>query len=227
MKKCMIIAVALMAVVLAGNVRADTVLIGEPFNNQDCIPFGCGIVTQQIFDNDEFPAMPISLTAITYFNSVFDPPDTFDPATYTFKLSTAATDHTAPSATFADNVGPDETVVLVTALPSAPYPASFTFVFSTPFTYDPSAGDLLLEIDKPDGTHSFSGFTDNNAGFAGFSRIWNGDGGPVGAVDLSYGQVVEFTFEPVVVIPEPATLTLAGLGILSAVGWGCRRRKAK
>jgi len=67
-------------------------------------------------------------------------------------LSTTSRDPDDLSSTFADNVGPDDTQVF-----SGPYQAQVTFngdpanfevviTFSTPFFYDPSKGNLLLDV---------------------------------------------------------------------------------
>jgi hypothetical protein len=70
--------------------------------------------------------------------------------------------HTLPSTTYAANVGPDATVVYNAALSlssagcQAPGPCPFDMVipFTTPFSYDPSKGRLLIDLNfsTPTGT---------------------------------------------------------------------------
>lgn len=72
-------------------------------------------------------------------------------------LSTTSNSPDNLSSTFADNVGPDNTQVF-----SGPLPTAVTFTgdatnfevvinFTTPFYYDPSKGNLLLDIVNPEG----------------------------------------------------------------------------
>jgi hypothetical protein len=167
---------------------------------------------------------PILIDTMTFYNSEFDSPDTFDPATYTFKLSTTSAADGTLSSTMSANIGPDEAVFGVFAIGGGAVPASFSFV-GTPFLYDPSAGNLLLEVSKPDGADTFSAFTDNSSPLAGVSRVWNGDGSDTGIVNESYATVVTFSGEPPAPVPEPATLTLAGLGLVGFAGAARLKRR--
>jgi len=72
-------------------------------------------------------------------------------------LSTTNASPDSLSATFADNVGPDETLVFDGALSissvsvSVPNPFDTVIEFQNPFPYDPTQGDLLLEVNNISG----------------------------------------------------------------------------
>jgi hypothetical protein len=124
-------------------------------------------------------------------------------------------------------VGGDEQLFTSLVIGGGSIPSSFLFT-GTPFCYDPSQGNLLLAIDKPDSNDTFSGFTDNSAGFNGVSRVWSGDLSGFGSIDTSYGPVIRIHFDQkgARTVPEPGTLALAGLGVLALVGyksWKSRR----
>src|SRR5207344_3011150 len=65
--------------------------------------------------------------------------------------------HALPSATYANNVGPDATTVYNSALSLsspgcsglAPCPFDMAIPFTTPFSYDPTKGRLLVDIVSP------------------------------------------------------------------------------
>lgn len=223
LKRTLILATALLSV--AAYARAD-VLVGTPGPGavQDCVPFGCAITSQFVFDSTYFSG-PISITELTFFNSVPDSPDTFDPGTYTFKLSTSTNDYLTPSATFANNVGADVQLFATVVLAGGPIPPVFSFSGAA-FNYNPANGDLLLEVDKVGAASTFSGFTDyngpNDANFK-VSRVWNTDGSASGNVDLTYGPVTSFG-AGAAAVPEPMTLTLTGLGL---AGLAARLKKSR
>src|SRR6476660_2410586 len=142
-KRALIAAIALFSI--ASSATAD-VLVGTPTNNpnqQDCIPFGCGVPNQFIFDSSYFSG-PISITELQFFNSFQDNPDpnnpeTFDPGTYTFRLATSTNDYLTPSAIFAANVGADVQLFTTVVIGSVPVPPVFSFAGAA-FNYDPANG---------------------------------------------------------------------------------------
>lgn len=133
------------------------------------------------------------------------------------------------SATFADNVGPDNTVVYsgpltlttsstgrLTGNPQRDF--DYTITFQTPFTYDPSRGNLLLDFLIPTtatvqstgffGSVAFDDINNLNDGIYSVTNIDSGSsltGSP--ATD---GNPVLYNYTPAAV-PEPAALALLSL----------------
>jgi len=134
-------------------------------------------------------------------------------------------DHLRP--VFAENVGSDDTVVsgpgslsLHGYLPSG---FDVSLVFARPFTYNPSAGNLLLDIRNFGGgeTAPYDAADivgDPVSSVMGFGYIGN----PLSDMGTatSQGLYTLFVFEPV---PEPSTMALLALG-LGALALAARKR---
>jgi hypothetical protein len=134
------------------------------------------------------------------------------------------------SSTFADNIGADHTLVfsgmhtLVTAnLPGPGNTRQFDVAqpFTTPFRYDPRAGNLLIELrflsvsGQPVIRDAVSGNPSVMAMIAGSPTATTGT-----VVDLA--AVVQYTVQPV---PEPSAFALVGLGLAGMLGYGWRRSR--
>jgi hypothetical protein len=160
------------------------------------------------------------------------------------ELGTATSDIADRSATFANNLGPDALTVL-----SGPYDQdaevgtgearSFTiaFDFTTPFTYDPSQGDLVLDLFLPPTNFTFL-TVDAVIGSDTLGALYAGGAGATG-VGIDPVAVTEFLTEPTPpphsghgsdtgtgagAVPEPATWALMILGF-GGVGTLVRRRR--
>jgi hypothetical protein len=134
----------------------------------------------------------------------------------------ATTVHNA-SATFANNIGSDFTIVLdetiTTSLSGAVGQASFDFVLEVAnnFTYDPSRGDLLLQIIVRDSDSTVSLDSSFNPEQFVTTRVYSTDlNQPRGTVGFAltnqrtYGLVTQFAF-----VPEPSAFALLGVALLS------------
>jgi hypothetical protein len=126
------------------------------------------------------------------------------------------------SNTFANNIGADNVTVFAGSLSlksvgavSGLGPFDVAISLSTPFLYDPSAGNLLLDV------RNFKGGTTR---FLDSSSALNDAMSRVYALDVnsatantefpSDGLVTRFRFD-VVTVPEPGTLPLASSGLLA------------
>ena len=147
--------------------------------------------------------------------------------------TTSATDDNL-SLTFANNVGITDTIVFArgplslssafTGSANGPKDFDIVITLTTPFFYDPSMGNLLMEVRNfGGGQTSFFDATSSFAFFDGVSRVTTSTIGNANSTVAdnrdSLGLVTGFT-----IVPEPASAVLlfAGGGMLLA--WFGRRR---
>ena len=142
----------------------------------------------------------------------------------------------APSTTFAGNIGANAATVfsgaitLTTAATGVgAQPFDYTVNFTTPFHYDPGAGNLLLDFLIPTGaTVSGSGF-----GFLTFDTANDLNDGVFSVVNIGSGSAASGTlstaaaitqFHTAAAAPEPASWALMMAGVALA-GGALRRRR--
>lgn len=208
-------------------------LIGGPATGGFSVPFAGGLRYQQIYNSDEFTTGPVSIIGITFFDTI-DTGGEIDKTTYFITLSTSAKAVNGLSTVFADNRGADEQLFF-NAILSGNLAGSELNIIGTPFNYNPSNGNLLLEIVKADDPEpSGMGFAismdSSNGGSAGtFSLLRSAEADGSNAVaENNFGLVTRFEIEPTAIISEPSTVTLAGLAALLLSGyWRCRARRHK
>ncbi len=214
-------------------------------NSFTTIPFSGGASTvrfQQVYDASGFIAeggnIPYLIRAISFredsshmngFSSDFP--------SFQINLSTTSRSVDGLSSTFADNVGLNETAIV----PQGPFHlgvssgGNFTAIIGlpSPFYYDPSQGNLLLDIRNFGGGNTtwgvppFNGpaYVDaSNVTGDRVSRVFANDVNALSGTADSLGLVTQFWITPV---PEPPALALlaVGLGVL-ALGWK-RMKKGK
>src|SRR5260370_15133895 len=157
-----LICLALAIPAFAGN---DPVLVvGNPPDSGtgNCFPFGCAYTTnyQQVYSASQFTSAggPLLISGLEFYNTQFDSGATaMNMGNWTISLSTTSADWNTLSSTFANNLGPDNTVVFSGDL-SRPWSFgdTLTINFSTAFLYDPTLGNLLITIDA-EGTSAGGG----------------------------------------------------------------------
>lgn len=122
---------------------------------------------------------------------------------------------------YAMNTGPDEVVVYPRGsmhvkgeiVPGqSPQPFSVEIPFETPFLYDRSWGNLLLDIVTYANTAVTAGF--DAAEIQGDSVSSNMGTSLDRGTPFTIGMVAQFDYQPV---PEPATAFLLGLGLLGLI----------
>jgi hypothetical protein len=139
-------------------------------------------------------------------------------ATLRFSLSTSSRNVTGTvnrlnELDFNSNVGIDRTVLGELALSGAAPPT--VTVFGGPFSFNPAAGNLLLDIEVLSGGGNpldRASHTARNGNAGGlFSRAHNFSSTP--SYSENWGLVTEFL--PAVVVPEPSTYALLGTGMVA------------
>lgn len=170
--------------------------------------------------------VPILLTSVAFRpDDRFIPPAGLDyrtPVTFDslkIQLSTTSKGIDSLSPTFADNIGTDAVTVFDGAFTmSYPRPTASTvfgspIVFSQPFYFDPSKGNLLFDITKVGNgrlgynVDAVETRTDLSSSVARVGSLE-----PTGGV-LSLALIMEFTY---VQVPEPSVPALMGIGSIVA-----------
>lgn len=223
----------LAALLVAPATASADIVIGAPADlaNGNCYPFGCDVSDwgpeyQQVYAASDFSG-PITITDLAFYNTQ-DPGGEPDTGTFTISLSTtsAAVDGLNLS-DLAANIGPDNTQVYSGSLPALSG-GVLQIDLSTPFTYNPENGNLLINIYSTDAsTSSTPLYLDARNGTATgqFSRAYSGD--PDGIFSADYGLVTGFSTGSGV-IPEPSTwaMMLIGFAGLGFAGYRASRKGA-
>lgn len=178
---------------------------GFPFN----LSPGTSIRYQQVYAASDFSGLqePMLIKEIRFRpDAITGGPFNVTLHDIQINLSTTHRTPSSLSTVFADNVGPDDTVVvprgpltlssLFTGPSGGPKAFDVVVTLTTPFLYDPSQGNLLLEVRNFVGgiTRQFDAhFTSADS----VARMWifNSLGSPTGFTD-SVGLVTAFEFEP-------------------------------
>jgi len=201
----------------------------SPGNAEGSLPSSpTDVISQRLFGSDQFPG-PINIIGLSSFRAApgTGPLDgTF--GTVSVYLSTSPNSPTSMSTTFANNIGPDNTLVFSGtnvdfsgAGCSGPGVCPFApgIVFTTPFDYIPANGSLLVEIVA-------TGFTGSGQTDA---ELFSAPGGSLTQVteegsttaatgSLSYGAGIwQFTYTPVpVILVANESGGVAGTGSIGA-----------
>jgi hypothetical protein len=196
--------------------RADDIILGNPSDVALCVPFGCdnfgpSTMYQQVYSATAFP-QPTAIRSISFFNTE-SPTGSFLYSSYQISLSTTTAPVNGLSTNFDSNLGGDNQVFFNGIL-SGTANGQYT-IYGSSFNYDPSQGNLLLDIRRtplvlPGGIGSggiaFNG-RDNSNGLFSFMQNYLPSNFP------NYGLVTEFSDT----VPEPGTFLLIAGGFL-AVG---------
>lgn len=215
--------------------HAASITIGTPAATKNCIPFNCTLAAppglaryQQIYDRSVFPG-PITITEISFFNDPnTSPAATIQLGEYTISLSTSPKTVGGLLPDFNGNLGPDNTLFFFGVRnDSIPGGQKFTILPSSggqPFLYDPSLGDLLLDVQKIVIIENGIGGLSATISLSETSAIHNFSG------DFADGLITEFSYQsqtPAAQSPEPGTMFLMGSGLLGLGAWRWKRHSAR
>jgi hypothetical protein len=241
--------VALIALATANTAKAATVVVPNNLaltegNLDNGFPFNLDVFEQssqryqQVFAASNFASFsdPQLITQIAFRpDARMGNPFTSTISNILIELSTTGAAPDRLSTTFADNVGADRTTVFSGSLSlssantgPANGPKDFDIVINlqNPFLYNPTLGNLLLDVSNFSGGRT----TQFDAHFMGgdsVARVFSLSGNvneATGSTD-SLGLVAQFTLAPVPV-PEPTSgMGLLAIGTLGALSGLLRKRQ--
>jgi hypothetical protein len=221
---------------LAVTAQAGSVTIGS-YDSGNCYPFMCNdsgtssgqsIDYQQVYTSSAFTSGPITINSETfYYASQLGGNEAVLNGDYSVYLSTTSKSVSGLSSTLSSNRGSDWTLVFSGML-GGPYTNSFTITDTTGFHYDPSKGNLLLEViasnqqNVPEKNKSMygkyapngSGNGYNEADYTGIVTQRAYCLTNIGCTGSTTGALVTTFSYGGTGVPEPASLFLVGAGLL-------------
>lgn len=210
-----------------GTLLGSSITVGTD-NGSNAFPFSgpffgyAGTDYQEAYASSDFSG-PVDITAIDFFlGSGFT--GSLYSGTYTLSFSIISNNIGSLSSTnLAGNIGTGNTVFDVANL-SGSAPSVLTFTGTSPFLYDPTQGNLLLDISVANGKGGSNAAYQDGVGLAtGIARYQN-----FGMTNgLGYGLVTEFDSNvSAATSPEPGTLSLlACLGLVGLLVHRLRRSR--
>ena len=217
-----------LACLVAVPVMADTIIIGNPpdSGSGNSFPFGTAYNAeyQQVYASSSFSSA-VQITDMYLYNTQFNSGATSTPSgTYTVSLSTTSAGVGSLSPTFSQNIGSNNTQVFSGSIQQSwAFGDTLDIHFTTPFSYDPNSGNLLVDVLGSGVSAPTNIYYDVHSPGALFQRVYCpfGESCSSGTVDTpGFGLVTGFGTSAV---PEPGTLVMMGTGMVGLFG-AIRRR---
>jgi uncharacterized repeat protein (TIGR03803 family) len=182
-------AAVLFSLVAAGTAAAQTSIIVGTNNNANCAPFSAEYngEYQQVYTSTAFPGV----ATITGLKFAFAPDKGSPTVTLTIGLSTTSATVASMSTDYAANKGADFTQVFSGTVTYTDVPYTFDLSFATlPFTYNPTQGNLLLDVVITSITGPTVCFEANQGSVT--SRVFNDPATGLPSFTMGYGLVTDF-----------------------------------
>ncbi|HEY1886101.1 MAG TPA: PEP-CTERM sorting domain-containing protein [Roseiarcus sp.] len=213
------VAAAALAYPFLGCAPASALVIGAPATGGNFIPFGsiAGYPEyQQLYAAADFSG-PITIDDLEFFTVPDSGTGTPNPGVFTISLSTTSAQVNALSTTLSSNLGSNNTAVYDATLPAV-QSGVLTIILTTPFTYNPANGNLLIDLVETTPYTGGPAFEFNGASGGLFSGGYSGQTIPV---TNDSGLVTGFS-----TVPEPPTwaMMLLGFAGLGFAGYRASRR---
>jgi hypothetical protein len=209
------------------NAAAD-VVIGTPGGPDNVFPFGTNTYVgeyQQLYTKTAFSG-PVSIIGVGFASSALGGQAGLSRTlNVTLGLSTSSATLTTMSTNYAANKGADFTqvfngVVNYTAAGNGTFDLNFT---TTPFTYNPGGGNLLLDVVMNSSSGSQIAFVSTIDPVT--TRVYNSGGSGAATVDPNHG-LVTIVRTSALAVPEPGSFALASL-VAFAASFGAALRRAR
>jgi hypothetical protein len=203
---------------LLASAPGSALIIGAPATGGNFIPFGSIAgwpEYQQVYASSDFSGT-VKIGDLEFY-TVPGGTGSPNPGVYQISLSTTSAPVNALSMNLPANIGSNNTQVYDAKLPAVQQ-GVLTIPLSTPFTYNPADGNLLVDLVSVTPYTGGPAFEFNGLAGSLFSRAYSGMTIPIANHS---GLVTGFT-----VVPEPATWVLMVLGFagLGFAGFRAARR---